>query len=1133
MQWLAELCVKRPVFATVLSLVILVVGGVFYRQLGVDQFPKIDFPAVTVVTILPGAAPEDMETDISDKIEGAVNTISGIDELRSVSSEGVSTVVVQFLLEKDINVAAAEVQQKINSVLPELPKGIDPPIVQKFDPDSQPVLYIALRAAGKDVKEVTDIADRVVRRRLESVSGVGQVTLIGARKRQINALVDPVKLKALGITPAEVGAAINAQNITLPGGRLDTSRDYLTLRVNGRVKSLDELRAIVIRNSQGREVRLDELATVEDGVEDVSSAARWNGESTVLLALRKQSGTNTVTVVDSIVGKVAKPLFGSLGGPLLGGIEGRLDEVKKELPKGYSLEVQRDGSAVIRTGTEAVTEHLILGALFAAIIVLIFLGNVRSTIIAALAIPTSIIGTFALMKLMDFTLNTITLLALALAVGIVIDDAIVVLENIFKYVEEKGYTPKQAAIAGTKEIGLAVLATTLSLIAVFLPIAFISGIPGRFLRSFGVTMSFAIAVSLFVSFTLTPMLAAHWLEQKKKGDHRKSLLERLVDVGYRPVERGYGAVLGFVLRHRWIVLIASVLSLASMGPLTKAARKGFLPIDDRAQFEVVVRLPEGRSVASSELIGERVARQIRELPEVTATMVTVGDDAARTANLARIYVKLLPPDKRVITQNELKGVVREKIISQLPKDLRVTVADVNEFGGGQATARIQFLLAGPDLKLLTASNERVLEKLRKIPDAVDVDSSLIVGKPELGVSIDRARAADLGVQVSDVAQALQLLVAGQKVSSYAEGGEQYDVRLRALPVYRSNEDMLQLITVPSRKVGLVSLSDVVRLEPGTSPASILRFQRERQVTFLVNGKPGANEGAIGDAVLATLEEEVKSLPRGFTARPQGQTKIMKEVGQSFLFGLLASMLFMYLILAAQFESWLHPVTILISLPLTLPYAILSIILFDQALDLYSGLGIFVLFGVVKKNAILQIDHTNQLREAGLGLLAAAGRIIDRGQSWAATQSALHELLDAELTPAELDRALAKANPADPVTIKRQLEKAWRYKSILKGNKDRLRPILMTTLAFVAGMIPLVTSKGIGAGYNKATAGVVVGGQTLSLVLTLLAVPVAYSFFDDIVLFFKKYGATDSTVELSKEDTEEHAAHSPVAGEVGK
>jgi hydrophobic/amphiphilic exporter-1 (mainly G- bacteria), HAE1 family len=1109
MQWLAELCVKRPVFATVLSLVILVIGGAMYRQLGVDQFPKIDFPAVIIVTTLPGAAPEDVETEISDKIEGAVNTISGIDELRSTSSEGISTVSVQFLLEKDINVAAQEVQQKINAVLPELPKGIDPPIVQKFEPDAQPVLYLALRAEGKDVKEITDVADRQVRRRLESVNGVGQVTLLGARKRQINVEVDPVKLKALGIAPGEVGAAISAQNITLPGGRIDTSRDYLTVRVNGRVESVDELKAIIVKSQSGRAVRLDEVARVEDGMEDVSTASRWNGEPTVLLVIRKQSGTNTVAVVDTV--------------------RARIDEVKKELPSGYALEIQRDGSQVIRTGTEAVQEHLVLGALFAAIIVLIFLGSVRSTVIAALAIPTSIIGTFALMRLMDFTLNTITLLALALAVGIVIDDAIVVLENIFKYVEEKGYDPRRAAVEGTKEIGLAVLATTLSLIAVFLPIAFISGIPGRFLRSFGVTMSFAIAVSLFVSFTLTPMLASQWLKRKKAGDHRKTLLERIVDVGYRPVERAYVGVLGWSMRHRWVIVMLSLASLGACFPLAGKARKGFLPIDDRAQFEVAVRLPEGRSVASAELVGERVARLIRDLPEVTATLVTVAADGARTPNLANIYVKLVDPDKRTLTQNELKGVVREKIITQLPKDLRVTVADVNEFGGGQASARIQYLVAGPDLKLLSETNTRALERLKKIPDAVDVDSTLIVGKPELGVTINRERAADLGVQVGDVAQALQLLVAGQKVSTYEEGGEQYDVRLRSLPEYRSNEDMLQLLTVPSRKVGLVSLADVVQVVPGTSPSSILRFQRERQVTFLLNGKPGANEGGIGDAVKEILDDEVKKLPQGFTARPVGQTKIMRDVGISFALGLLASMVFMYLILAAQFESWLHPITILISLPLTLPWAVLSVILFDQALDLYSGLGIFVLFGVVKKNAILQVDHTNQLRESGHALLEAACAIIDRRQSASTTRSELHELFAGSLDPEVLDRSLDRAKADDPISWKRQVEKAWRYKSILQGNKDRLRPILMTTLAFVAGMIPLVTARGIGAGFNKATAGVVVGGQSLSLILTLLAVPVAYSFFDDLVLLMKRYGKKEEDLDLEVPAPDAHG----VVGEVGK
>jgi HAE1 family hydrophobic/amphiphilic exporter-1 len=1022
MQWLAAICVKRPVFATVLSLVILVVGGVFYGKLGLDQFPKVDFPVVVVVTRLPGASPADVETEISDKIEGAVNTLAGIDELRSISAEGVSQVIVQFVLEKNVDVAAQEVQQKINTVLSELPRGIDPPVVQKFDPDSQPVLFLALNAKGKDVKEITDVADRVVRRRFESINGVGEVRILGGRKRQVNVLVDPVKLRALGISASEVGAAVGAQNMTMPGGRVDTSRDYLSVRINGRVASVDALRDVVVREQAGRVVRLGDIAAVEDGVRDVETAARWNGEPTVLLTVRRQSGTNTVEVVDSVLA--------------------RMKELRKELPPGYELAVQRDSSQVIRTSTDAVNEHLVLGALMAAIIVLVFLGNVRSTVIAALAIPTSIVGTFALMAAKGYTLNTITLLALALAVGIVIDDAIVVLENIFRLVEERGYDPRRAAIEGTKEIGLAVMATTLSLIAVFLPIAFIGGIAGRFLSSFGMTMAFSIAVSLFVSFTLTPMLASRWLKARKEGSP-KSVLERIVDVGYRPVEGVYGRFLAYCLRHRWMVAVASVAALLSTGPLAMKAKKGFLPIDDRGQFEIVARLPEGRSVAASEIIGERVARIVREMPETVATLVTVGDDEQRTPNQARIYVKLLPPEQRQASQEQIKDRVRQKILPLLPKDLRVSVADVNEFGGGQSTARIQFLMSGPDLKVLEEATPRALEKMRQIPGVVDIDTSLVQGKPELGVFIDRDRAADLGVQVADVAQALQLLVAGQKVSDYEEGGEQYEIRLRADKAYRSDEDALQLITVPSRKVGLVSLSEVVNVVPGAGLTNILRFQRERQVTFMANAAPGTSEGAAGDAIRAALES--LSLPKGFAVRPQGQTKMMAETARSFALGLLAAMIFMYLILAAQFESWLHPVTILLSLPLTLPFAVASVILFDQALDIYSFLGIFVLFGVVKKNAILQIDHTNKLRERGLP----------------------------------------------------------RFEALVQANKDRLRPILMTTFAFVAGMVPLITAKGIGSGFNRATAGVVVGGQVLSLLLTLVAVPVAYSYFDDLAALLRR------------------------------
>jgi hydrophobe/amphiphile efflux-1 (HAE1) family protein len=1016
MQALAELCVRRPVFATVLSLLIMVVGGVFYKQLGVDQFPKVDLPFVIVTTRLPGASPEDVETEISDKIEAAVNTLSGIDELRSFSSEGVSQVGLTFVIEKNADVAAQEVRDKVQSILADLPKGIDPPVVSKVDPDAQPVLYLALRGPAESPRELTEFADRVVRRRLENLSGVGEVSVLGGRKRQINVLLDPARLRGFGLTALDVSRAIDAQNLTVPGGRVDASRDLFTLRVYGRVKTLDELRRIVLRESGGSAIRLEDVGTVEDGEQDVETSALWNGERTVVLSIRKQSGTNTVEVVD--------------------GVLERLADVRTILPNDYQLDVLRDASGTIRTSTEAVTEHLVVGALFASLIVLMFLGNLRSTVIAAVAIPTSIVGTFALMYLRGYTLNTITLLALALAVGIVIDDAIVVLENIFRFVEEKGMSPLKAAVEGTREIGPAVMATTLSLIAVFLPIAFLAGIPGRFLASFGITMSFAIAVSLFISFTLTPMLASQWLRAKAPGEPHKGGLERLVDFFYRPIERAYMRMLRFAMRHRWLIVALSLGSLATLGPLAQRARKGFLPVDDKAQFEVTVRLPEGRSVPATELVTERIARDIRALPHVEATLVTVGDDGARTPNLGRIYVRLVDPAHRPLTQDQMKALVRERILAPLPSELRTSVADVNEFGGNQSTARVQYILSGPDLQRLEASANRVVEKLRRTPGAVDVDSSLITGKPEVGVYIDRERAADLGVEVADIARSLAILVGGQKVGTFAEGGEQYDIRVRAGDEFRADEASLSLLTVPSRKLGQVALADVVKLERGTGPSTINRFARERQVTILANAAPGVSEGAIADAVVKAIAEE--NLPRTFHAMPSGQTKFMKQTAVSFGLGLLASMVFMYLILAAQFESWLHPVTILLSLPLTLPFALLSVLVFDLALDIYSFLGIFVLFGVVKKNAILQIDHTNHLRGEGLDRLAA----------------------------------------------------------ILQANKDRLRPILMTTFAFVAGMLPLVMSRGIGAGFNRATAGVVVGGQLLSLVLTLLAVPVAYSLFDD-------------------------------------
>jgi hydrophobe/amphiphile efflux-1 (HAE1) family protein len=1021
MHWLARIAIQRPVFATVLMLALVVLGAVSYGKLGLDYFPDVDIPIVVVTTRLPGAAAQEVESDISDKIEGAVNTISGIDELRSTSSEGVSIVVASFNLDKPVDVATQEVRDKVSQILAELPKGIDPPVVTKIDPGAAPVLFVALRSK-QPVRETTELADKVVRRQIETIDGVGQVTLVGGRKRQINVQLDPIALRAHDVTPIDVQRSLATQNLNVPGGSIETGPTNLTLRVAGRVASVDEIARLVLKESSGHLVRVSDVGRVEDGEESEESFAQFDDEPTVVLTIKKQSGKNTVAVVDAVTA--------------------RLGEIRQALPPGYGLDVVYDNSGVIRTSTHAVLEHLVMGAGLAAVMVLIFLANGRSTVIAAFAIPISIVGTFAVMLVLGFTLNFLTLLALALAVGLVIDDAIVVIENIVSRIEKHGAKPFPAAIVGTKEIALAVLATTLALMAVFIPVSFMGGIVGRFLRSFGLTMAAAIGVSLLVSFTLTPMLASRWL-LAHAPDAKKSWLVRAVDAFYGPIERGYVALLAFLMKRRWVVILVCIGALLSIGPVGKRLTGGFIPANDKAQFQLSMRAPEGTSVAETRLVAERLAQDVAALPGVSHTLVTIGDDEQLTQNLANVRVLLSDPKDRALSQIDLMDRARREVVAKLPKNLRVTVSEVPDFsGGGQSSANIAYAVTGPDLAELSRIATQITERLATSPGAVDVDDTLVVGKPEVSVVVDRDRAADLGVEVADVAGTLQLFVGGLKVSTYAENGQQYDVRVRADARFRADADALGVLTVPSRKYGSVPLSSVVAMKDGTGPSTIERYARSRQVTITANSAPGVGDNKV-EGELVAIAASV-GMPPGYRLVPLGATKEAAKMGAAFAIAFGMSFVFMYLVLAAQFESWLNPFIILLALPLTVPFGLISLLLFHQSINMFSMLGLLVLFGVVQKNAVLQIDHTNELRREGKDRLTA----------------------------------------------------------ILQANRDRLRPILMTTLAFVAGMLPLVVSKGIGAGFNQAMAGIVVGGQTLSLALTLVATPVIYSLFDDLAAWVK-------------------------------
>ncbi len=1014
MQWLAEVCIRRPVLTTMLIVAIAVFGLVGYGALGVDRFPNVDFPVVTVVIANPGASAVEIERDITEKVESAVNAISGVKEIRSTSVEGVSQVNIQFSLNKDFDVAAQEVRDKVNLVIPELPRTIEPPTVQKFETNASPVIRLAV-SAPYPLVETTRLARRQIKEQLETLDGVGRVSLLGGAQPEVRVTLDPLRLRAYNLTPLDAVAAIERQNRDAPAGTLEQGAHETALRAPGKIQDAATLRRLPLAYRQTYPVCLEDVAHVEETTPLPRTITALDGRSAVIVQVSKRAGGNAVA--------------------LAAAVKARLTEIRASLPPEVTVTEVGDKSIFIEAAVNDVKTHLLEGSLLACLVVLVFLRRLGLTLIAALAIPTSIIGAFGVMAAFGYTLDTITLLALTLMVGVVIDDAIIVLENIERFIREKGLPPFEAAVAATREIGLAVLATTLSLLAVFLPTAFMGGIVGRFLAPFGITAAAAVAISMLVSFTLTPMLCA-----RVPVSHREQPAAGWTARYYAPL------VAWSVRRRGWVALTCFGVA-ASVVPLFIVIGKDFIPQDDESEFEVTLRAPEGTSLAAMSLLVERIAADLRTLPGVAHTLTTAGSGDPPVASRGYIYVKLAPLAERSASQMELIGQARERL-RHYATQVRTSVQPITPFaGGGYENATIQYVLRGPELEPLALYADRLMEAMRRMPGVVDVNSTLVLGAPELRLVVDRARAADLGVAVEDVATTLNLLVAGVEAGTLAaDAGAAADrprIRLRATDAFRSLPERLGAIAVPTARGTTVPLASLVRLVEGTGPVAVERLNRQRYVTVLANVAAGYSLSAATERIDAAFQ--ALELAPGYERVFAGDAKDMAESAYYFAIAFGLTFVLMYVVLAAQFESFIHPVTILLTLPLALPFGLVSLLAVGQNINLFVGLGVLVLFAVVKKNAILQIDHMNGLRRAG----------------WA------------------------------------------RDAAIVQANCDRLRPILMTTLAFVAGMFPLALSRGPGASSNRSISVLVIGGQSLCLLLTLLAVPAFYAMFDDLAAWLAR------------------------------
>ena len=1014
-MWLADTSIRRPVFATMVILGLVILGVVSYPRIGVDLFPKVEFPIVNISTTLKGASPEVVDIDLTDKVEEAVNTINGVKTITSTSTEGRSTVIVEFNLERDIDLAVQDVREKIAAIRNRLPEDIDEPVIEKVDPDANPVIWIAL-TGERSIRELSTYADEILKEQLQRINGVGAIRIAGLRLRQVRVWLDRDKLSAYRISAHDVLIALQRENIELPGGRIEGEFKEYLIKVKGEFTNVQEFNDLIVGFYNGTAIRLKDVGRAEDGMAEKRSVTRFNRVPSIGLGIQKQSGTNTLEVTDRI--------------------KKEIENIRKSLPAGMKLEISFDQSHFIKRSIEEVQFHLLYGGFFASIAVLLFLRSIRVTIISAIAIPTSIISTFAIMNVFGFTFNNMTMLGLSLSVGILIDDAIIVIENIQRHIE-KGMGIREAASFATSEIGLAVMATTLAIVVIFLPVAFMKGIIGMFFFQFALTVVFAILVSLFVSFTLTPMLSSKFLKEHTSSHTSTSVFKHLSDwleKQYKKVEESYRRLLSIAIEHRAIVIVSAVIIFILSLYITKFLGKEFLPSEDQSRFVARLEAPKDYSIDQIEGMFKKAEEIVLATPEIMT--IFYGQGTFGEVHKGTMFIGLKPKSERTRSQQEIMADMRKQF-RQIP-GLKGTAEDVSLVGGGQRMVPIQYSIRGRNLEELNGYSKQIVSEFSKLSGIVDVDTSLEAGKSEVKVYIDRNKAADLGVDIATVAETINFLIGGEvDITRFKDEarGRRYDVKMRLNPENRKDPDDIGRLFVRSKDGRMIELSNIVEIKEGGGPSVINRVDRQRAITLFANleGKP------LGQAKEELDNIALKIIPPDYTGSHKGMADMMGESFGYLMFALILGVILAYMVLASQFESFIHPITVLLSMPFSFIGAFAALLITGMTLNIFSFIGLILLMGLVKKNAILLVDYTNTLRAKGME----------------------------------------------------------RKEAILTAGPVRLRPILMTTFAMVFGMMPIALGIGEGSETRAPMAIATIGGLLTSLFLTLVVIPVVYDVFDDL------------------------------------